>query len=169
VVADRDGDGVPDEDDTCPEQARPAENRGCPMGTRHLVIVSRSKLEILEQVRFETGRARIEPDSFPVLDQVAEVLRSHPDLLLLRIEGHTDDRGSAFGNLVLSQARADAVAAYLDRKGVARDRLQPVGYGLARPIASNATAIGRAANRRVAFTILRTRSHSIDAERPSDV
>jgi OmpA-OmpF porin, OOP family len=168
AIADRDGDGVPDEDDTCPDQPGPVENHGCPKGTRHLVIVSRSNLGILEQVRFATGKARIERESFSLLDQVAEVLRSHPDLLLVRIEGHTDDRGSAFGNLVLSQARADSVAAYLEQKGVPRERLNPVGYGLARPIATNATAIGRAANRRVAFTILRTRSTSIDAERPND-
>jgi outer membrane protein OmpA-like peptidoglycan-associated protein len=169
VVADRDGDGIPDEDDSCPDEPGPRDNHGCPSGTRHLVIVSRSKLEILEQVRFATGKSAIQPESLPLLDQVAAVLKSHPDLLLVRVEGHTDDVGNAVSNLVLSQARADAVAAYLETKGVARERLEPIGYGLSRPIATNKTAAGRAANRRVAFTILRTSSQSIEAERPPDV
>jgi outer membrane protein OmpA-like peptidoglycan-associated protein len=169
VIADRDGDGIPDEDDTCPDEPGPPDNHGCPSGTRHLVIVSRSKLEILEQVRFATGKSAIAPESLPHLDQVAAVLKNHPDLLLVRVEGHTDNVGNAVSNLVLSQARADAVASYLESMGVARERLEPTGYGLSRPIASNKTAAGRAANRRVAFTILRTRSQSIEAERPPDV
>ena len=70
------------------------------------------------------------------------------------IEGHTDATGSADYNKDLSQRRAAAVVEYLVSKGVARGRLVPVGYGFERPVASNATALGRAKNRRVEFTIL---------------
>jgi outer membrane protein OmpA-like peptidoglycan-associated protein len=166
--ADRDGDGIPDADDSCPDEAGPAENHGCPSGTRQLVIVSANRVEILDQVRFATNKAAISPQSHKLLDQVAAVLLSHPDLLLVQVEGHTDDRGSALRNIVLSQSRAEAVAAYLEAKGVPAARLKAVGFGQGRPIATNTNPGGRAANRRVAFTVLRTRSHVIEAARPPD-
>ena len=165
---DRDGDGVPDADDSCPDQPGPVANYGCPIGTRQLVIVSASKVEILEQVRFETGKAAIKPQSHKLLDQVAAVLLSHPDLLLVQVEGHTDDRGSALRNIVLAQSRAESVAAYLEKAGVPAERLRAVGFGQGRPIATNTSAGGRAANRRVAFTVLQTRSRVIEAGRPPD-
>jgi len=165
---DRDGDGVPDSDDSCPDQPGPVANYGCPIGTRQLVIVSASKVEILEQVRFETGKATIRPQSHKLLDQVAAVLLSHPDLLLVQVEGHTDDVGSALRNIVLSQSRAESVAAHLEKSGVPAERLRAVGFGQGRPIATNASAGGRAANRRVAFTVLQTRSRVIEAGRPPD-
>lgn len=165
---DRDGDGIPDADDSCPDQPGTAENHGCPDGTRQLVIVSANKVEILEQVRFATDRAAISPQSHRLLDQVAAVLITHPDLLLVQVEGHTDDRGTALHNVVLSQRRAEAVAAYLESRGVPAGRLRAVGFGQGRPIATNTSAGGRAANRRVAFNVLRTRSRVIEASRPPD-
>jgi OmpA-OmpF porin, OOP family len=167
-LPDRDGDGIPDADDSCPDEPGPAENHGCPSGTRQLVIVSANRVEILEQVRFATDKAIISPQSHRVLDQVAAVLLSHPDLLLVQVEGHTDDRGSPLRNIVLSQARAEAVAAYLEAKSVPAERLKAVGFGQGRAIATNTSPGGRAANRRVAFTVLRTRSHVIEAARPPD-
>jgi outer membrane protein OmpA-like peptidoglycan-associated protein len=142
-------------------------NYGCPIGSRQMVTVTASKVEILEQVRFETGKASIKPQSHKLLDQVAGVLLSHPDLLLVQVEGHTDDRGSALRNIVLAQSRAEAVAAYLESKGVPAERLRAVGFGQGRPIASNASTSGRATNRRVAFTVLQTRSRVIEAGRPN--
>jgi OOP family OmpA-OmpF porin len=165
---DRDGDGIPDADDSCPDQPGPAENHGCPTGTKQLVIVSSNRVEILEQVRFATNKATISTQSHHLLGQVAGVLLSHPDLLLVQVEGHTDDTGSPLHNVVLSQARAEAVAAYLEAKGVPAARLKAVGFGQGRPIATNTNPGGRAANRRVAFTVLRTRSRVIEAARPPD-
>ncbi|MFL5309125.1 MAG: Ig-like domain-containing protein [Myxococcales bacterium] len=165
---DRDGDGIPDADDSCPDQAGPVANYGCPIGARQMVTVSASKVEILEQVRFDTNKATIKPQSHKLLDQVASVLLSHPDLLLVQVEGHTDDRGSALRNIVLAQSRAEAVAAYLESKGVPAERLRAVGFGQGRPIATNASTVGRATNRRVAFTVLQTRSRVIEAGRPPD-
>ena len=96
------------------------------------------------------------------------MIQSHPHLLLIQVEGHTDDRGGAAYNILLSQARATAVADYLVSKGVERDRLVSRGYGPTHPVDSNGTAIGRAANRRVAFTVVKTEARVIDAERPPD-
>ena len=165
---DRDGDGIPDADDACPDQPGPRENHGCPVTIRQRVVVSATKIRILEKILFTSGRAQINPRSYGVLDQVAAVLNSHPDLLVVRVEGHTDRVGSPARNLALSQARAEVVAAYLEAKGVDSRRLRAKGFGLTRPIASNRTAAGRAANRRVAFSVLKMRAKTIEAQRPPD-
>jgi outer membrane protein OmpA-like peptidoglycan-associated protein len=167
-LPDRDGDGIPDVDDVCPDQPGPAENHGCPLSVKQLVIVSASRIDILEQVLFATGKARIERRSYRLLDQVAAVLLSHPDLLLVQVEGYTDDVGSPLRNLALSQARSQAVMAYLVRRGVPANRLRAAGFGESRPIGLNTTPEGRAANRRVAFKVLQTRSMVIEAARPAD-
>ena len=165
---DKDGDGIPDAEDACPDQPGPMENHGCPRSIKQRVIVSASTLEILDKVGFATGRAKIEKRSFGLLDQVAAVLISHPDLRLVQVEGHTDDRGSGVGNLLLSERRAEAVTAYLVAKGVDSQRLRARGFGQGAPLATNATVEGRAANRRVAFTVLKTRARAIEAWRPPD-
>src|SRR5947199_392145 len=79
-------DCVPDSDDSCPDQPGPVANYGCPIGARQMVTVSATRVEILEQVRFDTNRATIKPQSHKLLDQVAGVLLSHPDLLLVQVE-----------------------------------------------------------------------------------
>jgi outer membrane protein OmpA-like peptidoglycan-associated protein len=168
AIIDSDGDGIPDADDNCPDQPGTVENHGCPPGVPQRVVVSASSLEILDQVHFATGEARIQKQSFWLLDQVAAVLRTHPDLLLVQVEGHTDDRGPSSFNILLSHARATAVADYLVSKGVDRDRLVARGFGPTHPVGSNATAEGRAANRRVAFTVLKTRARVIEAQRPAE-
>jgi outer membrane protein OmpA-like peptidoglycan-associated protein len=104
-------------------------------------------------VYFATGKSVIQPRSFPLLDQVAKVLREHPEIERIRIEGHTDDRGKADANRSLSQARAEAVQKYLVDKGVEAARLEAKGFGPDRPVTSNKTEKGRAANRRVEFVI----------------
>ena len=168
MIVDRDGDGIPDAEDACPDQAGPAENHGCPPGIPQRVIVSATTLEILDRVHFASGQARIESRSHTLLDQVAAVIRSHPHLLLIEVEGHTDDRGGSAYNILLSLARAAAVADYLVSKGVARSRLVPRGFGPTRPVGSNGTPTGRAENRRVAFTVVKTQARVIEAERPPD-
>jgi len=168
MIVDRDGDGIPDSEDACPDQAGTVENHGCPAGVPQRVIVSATSLEILDRVHFASGRAQIEKRSYLLLDQVAAVIKSHPHLLLIEVEGHTDDRGGSSYNILLSQARASAVADYLVSKGVARSRLVPRGFGPTRPVGSNGTPTGRAENRRVAFTVVKTRARVIEAERPPD-
>ena len=150
-VTDRDGDGVTDDVDQCPDvPGKPP--KGCPR--RVLVVKTDKAIEIKKQIRFETGKARIRGRvSFEILDQVASVLKSNPDIKVV-IEGHTDSRGSAAYNLRLSDARANAVRDALIERGIDPSRLEAIGYGESRPIASNKTRRGRAANRRVEFHIV---------------
>lgn len=121
-------------------------------------------------LKFETGQATIHPSMLPVLDAVTDILERFPQLRL-EVAGHTDARGSDGTNLRLSDERALAAKAYLvARYGVSPDRLVPVGYGEAMPIASNATQTGRALNRRVEFRVIQEDAPSAAAEeRPVDV
>jgi outer membrane protein OmpA-like peptidoglycan-associated protein len=152
---DTDGDGIPDGEDRCPTVPGPAENEGCPYPEGEpLVEVESSRLSLKDSIHFDTDRDTIQPASFPVLDQVARILGEHGELQHLRIEGHTDNVGPAAYNKELSARRAASVVRYLVAKGVAADRLVAAGYGFERPIATNDTALGRAKNRRVEFTIL---------------
>jgi len=100
-------------------------------------------------VLFDTGSARIRPESTPTLRDIADALRQHGDLRL-RIEGHTDSVGDAGANQRLSEGRAQAVVAYLvEREGIAANRLEAAGMGEEQPVADNATPEGRQQNRRV--------------------
>jgi outer membrane protein OmpA-like peptidoglycan-associated protein len=158
TLRDTDGDGVPDRIDNCPLEKGPADNHGCPRAKKQLVVLREDRIEILDKVYFAFAKARIEKRSWKLLDQVAQVLRQHPDLVAIEVQGHTDDRGSARTNTALSQARAEAVVAHLRRRGVSADRLAARGYGPLRALAPNTTAAGREKNRRVEFHILRRRA-----------
>ena len=103
----------------------------------------------LSGVYFTTASAQVLDASMPALDRFAALMNAHPDWQIT-IEGHTDNIGGADYNLDLSTRRAGAVRDVLSRRfGVRIDRLQTKGYGLARPVETNATDEGRAHNRRV--------------------
>ena len=110
--------------------------------------VAQGDIMVLKGVNFESGSAKLLPESMNVLDSIANDLLDNPDLNI-EIGGHTDNTGSAAINRRLSRERADTVRAYLVGKGIPAARLSTVGYGPDRPIASNKTEDGRAANRRV--------------------
>jgi len=179
-ILDRDGDGVPDGEDRCPAEAGPREHGGCPVLDRDkdginddvdrcpdepgvapdgcprkytLVEVKKDRIAIKQQVHFATAKWKVLPDSYALLNQVVQVLKDYP-AMRLSIEGHTDSVGGEAMNMKLSQARAEAVRDYLAAKGVAGDRLEAVGYGPTKPIASNKTAPGRGQNRRTEFRIV---------------
>ncbi|UCD83535.1 MAG: carboxypeptidase regulatory-like domain-containing protein, partial [Deltaproteobacteria bacterium] len=118
-----------------------------------LAVLKAKKIEILEKIHFETGKAVLLSASHPILDDVAQILVDHPRVKIL-IEGHTDSVGSETYNLNLSQSRAESVMKYLLDKGVPGARLKAAGFGESTPIADNTTASGRARNRRVEFTII---------------
>jgi outer membrane protein OmpA-like peptidoglycan-associated protein len=100
-------------------------------------------------ILFATGKAELEPESRPVLREIASTLKEHGDLKIL-IEGHTDNVGAAAANLALSEARAAAVkAALVSQFSVDASRLTTKGFGDTKPAAPNTTATGRAQNRRV--------------------
>ena len=150
---DRDGDGVIDRLDNCPDEPGPAENQGCP--EEQLLVIEESRLEILDKIYFNVDSADLQRRSYAVLENVAEVLNVHPEILLVRVEGHTDSTGSAGYNLRLSQRRVDSVVRYLVNKGgVSKDRLVAEGFGETRPLVPNAkTKAELAQNRRVEFQI----------------
>jgi outer membrane protein OmpA-like peptidoglycan-associated protein len=142
------------------------ENQGCPQKEKQLVIITREKLVIKDKVYFDTGKSKIQPRSFPLLNQIARILIEHPDVKRVVVEGHTDSRGSAAANRTLSQARAEAVKTYLVQHGVEAARLDAKGYGPDRPVADNGTAAGREQNRRVEFVIAteeKVETHPVEA------
>jgi OOP family OmpA-OmpF porin len=104
------------------------------------------------RIEFAAGSAEIAPESAGVVDALADVLRRCPDARL-ELAGHTDSQGSDAGNLRLSQERAEAVLAALRQDDLPLPGLVARGYGETRPVADNGTEAGRAANRRIAFTL----------------
>jgi OmpA-OmpF porin, OOP family len=154
---DRDADEIPDREDRCPDQRGPAENDGCPVGDEPLVEIESERLSLRDAIHFDTGKDTIRPESDKVIEAIAGLLRTHPELQRVRVEGHTDNVGGAAYNKDLSRRRAESVMRALVTRGIARDRLEAEGFGFEKPITSNATALGRAKNRRVEFTILSER------------
>src|SRR6266511_2631729 len=177
---DTDADGIPDSEDKCPTQAGPKENGGCPDQDRDgdgiidrldkcpdqfgpppdgcpkkytLVEVKKEKIEIKQQVHFTTAKYRVLPDSFALLNQVVQVMNDFAKMRI-SIEGHTDNVGGETQNMRLSQRRAEAVRDYLVAKGISPARLEAIGYGPTKPIASNKTARGKGQNRRTEFRIM---------------
>jgi outer membrane protein OmpA-like peptidoglycan-associated protein len=100
-------------------------------------------------IHFDTDKAEIKPESKPTLDEIAKLLKTRPALNLF-VVGHTDMRGNFAHNRTLSESRAKAVVTALVKDyGIAPARLEGYGVGPLAPAATNATADGRARNRRV--------------------
>ncbi len=99
-------------------------------------------------INFDTGKFEIKPESQPVVDQIAALLKDNPDLKL-SVEGHTDNVGTPQANKTLSEQRAKAVGAAVVAAGVDAARLSALGWGQEKPIADNRSEEGRAKNRRV--------------------
>lgn len=156
---DTDNDGVPDNVDNCPAEQETmngvSDDDGCPDEGK--LVLKEDRIETLEPVLFDNGKATIKKQSTALLYQIAALLQSRPELHL-SIEGHTDSTGNPTKNLDLSEARAGAVVgAVVDAlvsRGIALDRLRSVGFGDARPIAANNTQRGKAQNRRVELLIV---------------
>ncbi|HEU0036125.1 MAG TPA: OmpA family protein [Kofleriaceae bacterium] len=157
TAVDHDGDGILDALDKCPSEAESFngddDDDGCP--DRGRVIVSSSSIEILQPVHFQANRATLMPTAYPVLDAVATTLRNHPDIVLVEIQGHTDELGDDAVNLALSERRAREVVRYLVAKGVDASRLTAAGYGETQPLDRAHVPSAWAKNRRVEFVILR--------------
>lgn len=135
---DNDSDGICDKDDQCPNTPKGAnaDYRGC---------------WVLGDIFFDFDKYNIKPRFYPELDAVVKVLNKNPSVKI-RIEGNTDNIGTAKYNMGLSERRANSVMTYLVKAGIGKNRLSIIGYGFNKPIATNATKEGRALNRRVELT-----------------
>jgi OmpA-OmpF porin, OOP family len=144
VEKDSDEDGVFDSKDKCPDSAK-----GSKVDADGCYVALEGDKEFALNVKFQSGKSVIQPDSKGQIAELAEFLTSYPQTNTT-VEGHTDSVGSAEYNKALSQQRAEAVRQSLinDYK-IAAERVAAVGYGEEKPIADNATAEGQAQNRRV--------------------
>jgi outer membrane protein OmpA-like peptidoglycan-associated protein len=146
---DNDRDGVPDSADACPmEPGTPAE-KGCPKSIR----VEQGVIRLLQQINFANNSDVILGESNSVMDELRAAMLANARIAHVRVEGHTDDRGSDKKNLQLSKRRAASVSRWLTERGVSSSRLEAWGCGELQPIETNKTATGRATNRRVVFHI----------------
>jgi len=131
-----------------------------PLVDKKLVKITRDKLwvkvEMNNRILFASGSARLTERGYPILEELAEVVRDLPNHI--DVEGHTDNRPIRTSiypsNWELSAARAASVVHLFTRNGVDPKRLSAIGYGQYRPVADNATAQGRRSNRRVVMVIL---------------
>ncbi|MDH6017402.1 OmpA family protein [Vibrio splendidus] len=116
------------------------------------VVVTKAQTESFSQGMFETNSTKLSSDGKTALTPLVEVLQAHPQSSV-NVVGHTDSTGAAEYNMMISKKRAAAVAAYIEEQGIEADRITASGEGEENPVASNATAEGRAQNRRVDATI----------------
>jgi outer membrane protein OmpA-like peptidoglycan-associated protein len=117
----------------------------------HTPAVTRSF--VLKGIFFDTAKWTLKPESYPNLEHLLEFMTLKKSAVI-RLEGHTDNVGNDQANQVLSQKRAEAVRRYLIKKGIFPNRIEAVGYGESKPVATNDTEEGRQTNRRTVVTIL---------------
>jgi outer membrane protein OmpA-like peptidoglycan-associated protein len=163
-----DEDGCPDPDndmDTILDAADLCDNEkevfntfededGCPDDFNPRVYIEKNNIKIADTIHFDSGRATIKPESFDLLNEIAQLILDHPELKKIRVEGHTDSNGDDLSNLRLSQARAQSVMNYLIGASVEASRLDSAGFGEAKPLVPNDSTEGQATNRRVEFLIV---------------
>ncbi len=168
---DSDKDGVCNGQDQCPNtpEGLRVDIAGCPIevSVRETELLDTGMIR-LQNINFDTGKATIKAESFPVLREVAHILQQYPTLQI-EIGGHTDNRGGAAMNEKLSGDRAASVLDYLKQNfpQISSSQFTAKGYGPSRPIAPNTTDLGRARNRRVEFKVLNTSALRIERERRS--
>lgn len=108
---------------------------------------------VLRNIFFDFDKSEIKPDSYVELEKLVQFLKDNP-VVKIRINGHTDNVGSAEYNLRLSDQRAAAVVKYLSEKGIVGNRISSRGYGSTQPVDTNETPEGRARNRRTEFEVM---------------
>jgi OmpA-OmpF porin, OOP family len=169
AVLDSDGDGVPDNIDKCPNTPRgvKVDAFGCPLDTDHdgvpdyldqcpgtplgAKVDARGCWTYESTVLFDLNSAKVKPEAYPALNESVLILKKNPNLII-EVDGHTDNSGTASYNMALSLKRAEAVKDYFVSRGIDPKRLSTKGFGFTKPAASNKTKEGRAKNRRVELT-----------------
>jgi OOP family OmpA-OmpF porin len=129
-----------------PKEQPPVVSVPAPVPKQHWVLIG---------VDFNFNSAKLKSESYPVLLYTIQILQNNPDMKKIEILGYTDNIGSQKYNLKLSQRRAETIRNYLVDHGISPDRLTTKGYGESNPIATNKTAEGRAANRRIEFKVIK--------------
>lgn len=148
---DADNDTLVDIDDACPQIAGPLSNNGCPEVTEE---VQKQLNDYARTILFDTGKATIKTESVSTMVDIIQILNEYPSANFT-VEGHTDSVGSSATNQRLSESRANAVRDFLINEGIISSRLNAIGYGEEKPIASNATKNGRKQNRRVEINLIK--------------
>jgi len=155
---DNDHDRILDVDDRCPNDPESyngfEDEDGCP--DRGSVVIEENQLIILDKIYFATDSAEILAKSFPIVDAVAATLIGNPQITLIEIQGHADERGADDYNIRLTADRAASVRQALAQRGVDMGRTRSAGYGERCPIDENHNAEAWEMNRRVEFKIIRT-------------
>jgi len=155
---DNDADGIADVDDSCPDEGesinRYQDEDGCPDVRPKVLKVTKGYIQMESPVLFvDAQSAELLATSFPVLEELAQQLKVRPDWIV-RIEGHTSNRGKAEELVLRSQARAEAVANFLVAQGLSKASVLSQGYGGTKPKTTNRTKSGRAQNERVDVALL---------------
>jgi outer membrane protein OmpA-like peptidoglycan-associated protein len=154
---DNDHDRILDVNDKCPNEPETYngvdDEDGCPDKGR--VIVRKGKLEILDKIYFETDKTDIKSESFPLLDAIAATLKGNPQIQLVEIQGHADERGNDEHNLELTEGRSASVKKALVQRGIEPSSLKNHGYGETKPLCTQHNEDCWSKNRRVEFIILR--------------
>ena len=156
---DNDGDGILDPDDNCPLEKETfngfEDEDGCPDKVLAEYKEEGREIKILEKIHFKFMSSEIMEASHPLLDQVVLLLKNHPEISMIQIEGHTDKTGPGNLNMEISRARASSVLNYIVERGIDRGRLQAKGYGWTRLIDYRSGPEANHNNRRVEFKVLR--------------
>jgi outer membrane protein OmpA-like peptidoglycan-associated protein len=155
---DNDQDRILDRNDSCPNDPETyngfEDKDGCP--DRGKVLIEENQIIILEKIYFETDSAEIQQRSYPIIDAVAATLIGNPQITMIEIQGHADERATDEYNIRLTRDRAAAVLEALVQRGTDRRRMRSAGYGERCPIENAHSETAWEKNRRVEFKILET-------------
>jgi OmpA-OmpF porin, OOP family len=155
---DNDIDHILDKDDACPDVKENVngfeDGDGCPDTP---IIIEGPDLLLIQKIQFDYDSAKIKTGSLPIIDAMAKLLADHDEFTLVEVHGHADERGDDLYNLKLTQLRVDSVMAALVSRGVAPSRLRAKGYGEYCPVDPEHTDKAWEENRRVEFTVIKTK------------
>lgn len=120
---------------------------------RDIILTPKGQTVILNNLIFAQGKAAIDPKSYPELDEVAQMMKENQKIVI-QLEGHTDNVGSASANMKLSEERVEAVKKYLVAQGISKGRVKTKAFGGTQPLKNEMTPEARAKNRRVEMRVL---------------